>query len=186
MSILAIANNFQQANAKNIAPAQDRWKKPESRFVKLNVDPAFYMAEGAGATAAVIRDANGSFLAAQCIYIPYTSSVVMTEALAMQDGLNFASSLGFPQVEAESDSSIVIESCDGQTRWWDEAAAIFAECVDISSLIRKVKFKHHYLSSNQAAHVLANYSYCNKLCSHWTDEPPGCLVSNLVDDVTPM
>ena len=106
--------------------------------------------------------------------------------MALRDGLFLANSLGFNRVEAESDSLIVIESCAGDTRWWDDAAAIFAECVDISSLIGKVKFKHCYRSSNQAAHVLTNYSYCNKLCSHWTDEPPGCLVSNLVDDVTPI
>ncbi|EMS45090.1 Major pollen allergen Lol p 5a [Triticum urartu] len=64
-------------------------------------------------------------------------SVVTTEAISMRNGLNFASSLGFTRMEAESDSLIVIESCDGQTRWWDEIAAIFAECVDISFLIGK-------------------------------------------------
>lgn len=126
MSVLAISNNFQQANGKKIVIAQDRWQKPDPRFVKLNVDATFYNAEGVGATTSVIRDENGSFLAAQCLYIPYASSVVTTEALAMRDGLIFASSLGFSRVEAESDSLIVIKSCDGHTRWWDEAAAIFA------------------------------------------------------------
>mgnify|MGYP000964132165 CR=1 FL=1 len=53
----------------------------------------------------------------------------------------------------------MIESCDGQARWWDEAAAIFAECVDLSSLIGKVKFQYCPRSCNQAAHVLANYSF---------------------------
>ena len=126
MSILAIANNFQQANVKKSSVVQERWKKPDPKFVKLNVDAAFYATEGAGATAAVIKDDKGVFLAAQCIFIPYASSVVTTEAQAMRDGLNFANSLGFLRVEAESDSLIVIEACEGQSRWWDEVAAIFA------------------------------------------------------------
>lgn len=40
-----------------------------------------------------------------------------------------------------------------------------------------------FSSCNQAAHVLANYSLCNKLSSNWTNEAPACLVSTLVDDV---
>lgn len=103
----------------------------------------------------------------------------------MRDGLAFANSLGFARVETESDSLIVIESCDGHARWWDEATGTFAECVDVSSLIGKVKFKHCSHLCNQAVHVLANYSYCNKTSLRWTDEPPGCLVSRLVDDVIP-
>ena len=185
ISVLAISNNFDQANAKRTGSVQERWEKPEPRFVKLNVNAAFYVEEGVGATAAVIRDVTGSFLAPQCIYIPVASSVVTTEALAMRDGMKFANSLGFPRVEAESDSLTVIDSCCGQARWWDEAAAIFAECVDVSTLIGKVKFKHCPRNANKAAHVLAKHSYCNKFSSIWTDEPPGCLVSNLVDDVSP-
>ena len=84
----------------------------------------------------------------------------------------FANSLGFPRVEAESDSLSVIEYCTGQNRWWDSAAAIFAECVDVASLIGKVKFKHCVRLCNQAAHVLASHSFCNKLSSSWTDEAP--------------
>ena len=186
ISVLAIANNFHQANLKIRVVHEHKWSKPEPKFVKLNVDASFHMDEGAGAIAAVLRDSNGNFLAAQCRFIPYAADVVTTEAMAMRDGLIFANSLGFPRVEAESDSLMVIDYCTGQTRWWDAAAAIFAECVDVSSSIGKVKFKHCYRSSNQAAHVLANHGFCNKISSCWMGEPPGCLVPNLVDDVIPV
>lgn len=52
------------------------------------------------------------------------------------------------------------------------ASAFFAKCVDITSLIGKVTFKHYLRSANQAAHVLANYCYCNKISISCTDEPP--------------
>lgn len=138
MAILAIANNFHQANQRSRDTHEKRWLKPNPRFVKLNVDASFHVDEGTGATAAVIQDEKGNFLAAQCKYLTHVSDVVTSEALAMRNGLAFANSLGFPRVEAESDSTTVIEYCSGQTRWWDAAAAIFAECVDVSSLIGKV------------------------------------------------
>ena len=83
----------------------------------------------------------------------------------MRDGLMLANSLGFPRVEVESDSLTVIDYYMGQSRWWDGAAAIFAECVDVASLIGQAKFKHCMRSCNQAAHVLASHSFCNKLSS---------------------
>ena len=154
--------------------------------MKLNVDASFHMDEGAGAIAAVLRDSNGNFLAAQCRFIPYAADVVTTEAMAMRNGLIFANSLGFSRVEAESDSLTVIDYCTGQTRWWDAAAMIFADCVDVSSSIGKVKFKHCIRSCNQAAHVLASYSYCNKISSTWMDEAPAYLVLELVNNAIPI
>ena len=104
--------------------------------------------------------------------------------LAMRDCLAFANTMGFHAIEAESDSLQVINFCNGQERWWDEAAALFAECVDISTSIGKVIFKHCIRSCNQAAHVLANFSFCNKLNLSWLNEPPDVIVSKLMDDVS--
>ena len=49
-------------------------------------------------------------------YKSHAADVVTMKAMVMRDGLIFANSLGFPQVEAESDSTTVIEYCSGQTR----------------------------------------------------------------------
>lgn len=92
--------------------------------------------------------------------------------------------LGSPRVEAESDSSHVVDFCTSQLKWWDVAAAIFAECVDVATTIGNVNFKPCFRSSNQVAHVLASFHYCNKVSLSRTDEPPGYLVSKLLDDVT--
>ena len=96
---------------------------------------------------------------------------------------HFLNSLGFPRVEAESDCTMVIEYCSGQTRWWDAVAAIFAECVDVSLAIGNVIFKHCNCSPNNAAHVLASHSFCNTISDSWIGEPPSILVFGLVDDI---
>ena len=93
------------------------------------------------------------------------------EATATRDGLAFVNSLGFNRIEAELDSLQVINFCSGHTRFWNEDAAQFAECVDIGSAIGKVMFKHCFRSCNQAAYVLANYTFYNKSTITWLDEP---------------
>ena len=181
---MAIASNYEKAFTKTFRPQEYKWVKPNPKFVKVNVDAAYYQDEGMGATSVIIRDEKGNFIAATCKFIPFAADVVTTEAMAMRDGLELANSLGFNRLEAESDSMHVINFCTGQSRWWDAAAAIFAECVDTATLIGKVIYKHCYRSSNQAAHVLANYSYCNKISLVWMNEPPDVLDSKLVDDVS--
>lgn len=97
--------------------------RPDPGYTKLNVDAAFFADEGSGATTAVIRDIRGNFIAAQCKFIPVAANAITTEAMATRDGLAFANSLGLDRIEAESDSLQVINFCNGQERWWDEAAA---------------------------------------------------------------
>ena len=60
---------------------------------------------------------------------------------------------------------------------------IFAECVDITSMIGKVNYKDCFRLANKAAPVLANFSYCNKTLSSWLEESPDCIVSELVNNV---
>ena len=116
--------------------------KSQANGSTKRLDAAFFVEEGVGATSTIIRDELGIFLAAQCKFTCYGAEAMTSEATAMRDGLNLANSLGFQRVEAESDSLTVINCYSGQTTWWDAAATIFVECVDISTLIEKVKFKH--------------------------------------------
>lgn len=70
-----------------------------------------------GATTAILQDVKGTFLAAQCNFIPFAADVITSEAMAMRDGLALANSIGFNRVEAESDSLQVSNYCSRQTRW---------------------------------------------------------------------
>ena len=46
-----------------------------------------------------------------------------------------------------------------------------------------VVFEHCYGEQNCVAHELAKFSFCNKSDDNWIDEPPGFLISQLVNDV---
>ena len=56
-------------------------------------------------------------------------------------------------------------------RWWDAAAATFVKCVDLSTIIGKVTFKHFLRSANGVAHELARQYYVSKFYCNWIDEP---------------
>ena len=50
---------------KKIREVQEpTWRKPDPKFVKVNVDASFHLEEGTGATSAIIRDCKGNFVAA--------------------------------------------------------------------------------------------------------------------------
>jgi hypothetical protein len=65
----------------------------------------------------------------------------------------------------ESDSIETIKACTGEETWWGESSAIFADCVDLASLMDWVSFKHCPMEENEAAHELARSSFSNKLSS---------------------
>ena len=181
-SVLAITGNYMKSIQKP-ETSEHKWTRPEPNFIKLNVDASFHVDDGMGATAAILRDARGIFIAAQCRLIQNAADAMTVEAMAMRDGLYLANSLGFNRVEAESDSLNVVNYCQGQAQWWDAAAAIFAECVDIATSIGKVIFKHCFRDANSVAHELAKFIFCNKCDNSWANEPPGFLLSQLVNDV---
>ena len=70
------------------------------------------------------------------------------EAVAMRDGLALANVTGVSRIEAESDSLTMVNYCQGQNQWWDAAVAIFAECIDLATLIGKITFKLCFHDAN--------------------------------------
>lgn len=63
-SVLSVASNYQRVADHTRIRAEPNWCKPAPRFLKLNVDAAYYPDEGVGATAAIIRDEKGKYLGA--------------------------------------------------------------------------------------------------------------------------
>ena len=161
-----------------------RWCKPEPRQVKLNVDASFLADICAGSAGAVLRDYHGNFIAGSCVFLPHVSTAEMAEALAMREGLSLANSVGCSAIIAEYDSMETIEACSGDEIWWNDSAAIFADCIDLVSAIGVVTFKHCPREANQVAHELARTSFCNNSTCRWLDDPPSFILGKLINDVT--
>ena len=118
------------------------------------------------------------------MFLPHVASAAMAKTMAMREGLSFVNSLCHNVVQAESDSMETIEACSGDESWWNEPAAIFADCVDIMLQIGTASYKHCPREANKVSHDLASYSYSNKFTCNWIDDIPSFLLSSLVNDVT--
>jgi ribonuclease HI len=148
------------------------------------VDASFYHDSRAGVVGAVLRDYQGSFIAANCSFIPQVASVAMAEAIAMREGLGLAATMGCNALIAESDSVEVIEACTGEAMWWSDSAAIYADILDATTTIDKVIFKHCSREANKVAHDLAKYSFLVSFLVIGSMSPLGFLLNNLVNDAT--
>jgi hypothetical protein len=119
-----------------------------------------------------MRDSAGRFIAASTVYIPNVASVAAAETMAMREGLALANRLGCNNVLMESDSVETVEACSGDEAWWGENSAIYADCVDLATLLGNVTFKYCSREANGVAHEIARFSFSSRSSCNWVDEPP--------------
>jgi hypothetical protein len=60
MFILSLTANAKKVSKHGTRNEGERWTKPKSRYIKLNVDAAFHEDRQARAAGAVLRDIDGS------------------------------------------------------------------------------------------------------------------------------
>jgi ribonuclease HI len=182
MSILSISVNAVTIGSK--ISDRPRWARPEVRHTKVHIDDSYHVDLHAGSLGAVIRDHNGKFIAASTLYLLHVASAAATEAMAMREGLALATRLGCNDVIMESDSMETMKACMGVEAWWGKSSVIFADCVDLATLIDKVSFKHCPHEANEVAHELARDSFSSMNSCNWDDEPPSFILSHLINDVS--
>jgi hypothetical protein len=86
--------------------------KPKPPYIKLNIDVAFYEDRQARVAGTILRDIDRQFVAAACFFIPHVSTSMMAEAIAMREGLELANRLSLSRIQAESNSSEIIDACN--------------------------------------------------------------------------
>jgi ribonuclease HI len=149
------------------------------------MDAAFSAENQTGASGLIIRNNQSIFLAASTTFLPHVSLASMAEATAMLHGLTLANSLGYSDVEAESDSLEVIQLCGGMERIWIDASAIYADILNQAGSIAKVVFSHCERDINVAAYELARNCFTSNISCNWVDKPPSfLLLSALLNDIT--
>ncbi|KAF8696403.1 hypothetical protein HU200_037317 [Digitaria exilis] len=71
-----------------------RWMAPNTGWLKCNVDAAFMVESGLGASGGVLRNSDGVFLGAQARTYDHCLNALMVEAWACRDGLQLATAHG--------------------------------------------------------------------------------------------
>jgi len=89
LSIATYITNYQRALKKTVKHAKD-WKKPPEGILLLNIDASYKPERGEGGTGGVLRDANGTFIAAAYNYIEHVVDAPTAEVHALREGLLLA------------------------------------------------------------------------------------------------
>jgi hypothetical protein len=84
------------------------WKPPASDFVKVNTDGTFDETTCKGGAEVVIRDANKQFVKAQSRWYDHLGDAMISEVLAIRDGLALAKEEGLERIIVESDNLAMV------------------------------------------------------------------------------
>ncbi|XP_042958214.1 uncharacterized protein LOC122293826 [Carya illinoinensis] len=87
-----------------------RWKAPQPKMLKLNVDGAIFSELGRIGTGAILRDNLGRVLLAASTAERAVEDPEQIELLALLRGLQFCAGMGINKIEVESDCLLVIEA----------------------------------------------------------------------------
>ncbi|KAM1373521.1 hypothetical protein ACFX2I_024211 [Malus domestica] len=115
----AVCRNTDIPVRRPMATPEPRWATPPLQYTKINVDASWSALTRAGFVGIVLRDAQGSFVAAIRHAIK-ASCVNAAEAMAISMGCEFGLALGLQKVIVESDSQESICSLSvslGMGRW---------------------------------------------------------------------
>ena len=158
------------------------WERPADGFVKLNVDAAFSVDQGRGATGAVIRDDQGRFISASACAISYVEDAPTAEARSIRNGLILASNSGCNNIIVNSDCMEVIQTMQDDGNSTGVAAAIYEECSFLARNFSSISFVLCPRERNKVAHLLASQAE-GPLTTSWYVDPPSFILDALANDV---
>jgi hypothetical protein len=152
------------------------------RSVLINVDAVIFASFGQMGAGVVIRDHNGSCLAA-CGDI-YEEVIIpeLAEAQALRLAILFAQEEGFSKVIVGSDCLSVIQRLISTTVDRSLFGPVIEDIKRLAMTFSSCEFRHVYRSLNVAAHILAR-SCASFPSSVWRGVSPDCIREAICNDI---
>ncbi|PNT62073.1 hypothetical protein BRADI_5g25075v3 [Brachypodium distachyon] len=161
------------------------WICPPLGLVKLNVDASFDGDSLSGSMGAVIRDDKGHFIAAADESIPSCPDAHVAEAMAQRLGLELALSYGCHRLVVNANNLEVIDTMKKGAQSATLTAAVYKDCLGLSTEFIRIEYDHCHREANQVAHIVAAISK-SAPPRIWDDDPPLDIVRLLVSNVNPI
>uniref|UniRef100_A0A803MYZ7 RNase H type-1 domain-containing protein n=1 Tax=Chenopodium quinoa TaxID=63459 RepID=A0A803MYZ7_CHEQI len=162
--------------------SKQRWKLPNSGWVKVNVDRG--VSEGLGASAgAMIRDSGGGALLAAAWRTEERWQPCIAEAKAIYLGIKVAIEAGYSRVRLESDCLAIIDAIVARERGRSSLHLILDDNYHVFSFLRSVSWSFIHREGNKVAHGLAHCLPWEIGSSVWLSDFPACIVSLLNKDL---
>ncbi|KAL4386202.1 hypothetical protein GQ457_09G009570 [Hibiscus cannabinus] len=157
--------------------SEARWSPPPTDHVKVNFDASYFSISRESVSGVLIRDVNGLVMAARAYSHLNVPNPEVAEALACDQAVLFASSLGFRRVIVEGDSSSIIKKVQSSSLDKSDSFAMIVNIKRRFSDFANITFHHVRRLLNAPAHILAKMGRLFPLPKSWIGEAP-----SLVDE----
>lgn len=165
-------------------PRVHRWIPPGEDVAKINADGAISRQGRVGASAAVCRDKNGTYLGASAVVFDGLVDAPSLEAQACNEALALAQDLLLTHAIIASDCMQVVSDINGASRS-SSYALVLNEIRDRITDFVKVSFRFEVREANFEAHALAKAASSLPVGRHlWLGNPPDiiCIPSVVIDE----
>jgi len=155
----------------SLAPTPTIWKASPSGFFKINVNGTALDDGRPSRIGVIIRDCQGSPIAASSRTLPAAFSAEITEAMALQEGVLLAAEMGISRAIFETDALSTIQATN-EGDLGGELGHIIQNIKDISSSFSWCTFQHLKRSGNRATHELAKAARISGVSQVWKGVSP--------------
>lgn len=159
-----------------------RWNPPPQGCVKINTDAAIFTAEGTRGIGNVIRNANGTFIAARAQRIAAQLHPREMEALGLKEALSWTKRLGFKRCVFETDAKLLVDAIR-EVKGCAYFHTIVLDCVELLKHFDHVLVEFVYKSANEVAHKLARATHSMSDVQEWLGVPPSFIHDALSIDL---
>ena len=159
------------------------WSPPRQDWYKINTDGVVFRESGCSGSGVVIRNEEGQIMGAMSKRWDLPLGALEIEAMAVEDGVQFAWDLGLKRIIIESDSQIVVNAiCDqsvvpSSIQHVIEGIGVNLRCFDAWMV------SHVCRESNSAAHILARNAKFVIDRVIWVEDTPPIVSAQVQHDV---
>lgn len=148
------------------------WHAPPLRWLKLNVDAAFFEDSCQMGFGFVLRNDQGSFVAARSMTIDGCLETDVGEAMGFLEALSWIKRLNIGNVEIEGDARVVVDAIKGSDTCITSFGDIILACRSVLAQLDNVFVSFVRRNANSLAHATAKVSRNFESPSCWVDPPP--------------
>ncbi|KAM6589465.1 hypothetical protein CsatA_012070 [Cannabis sativa] len=148
----------------DINNVDERWKKPISNMVKINVDGAIFQEQNKFGFGCVARDTNGMLLEAISASRFGVVKPEIAETIGIKEALSWIERKQWSNVVIETDALVVVQAINSSILMPSQFGLLVGDCRALISSLNNVSLKFVKRSANRAAHCLARESCFSSDC----------------------
>lgn len=158
-----------------------QWQRPNTGWIKCNVDASFNEEDRRGATGMVLRDHEGRPCGGRALWYDHCLNAMVTEAMACRDGVQFALDRDVRRLQLETDCQVLVNLWKNPSSKNSEVGPLLQQIDDLSRSFVEFSFNFAGRECNRLAHECARLVSCNTLMEEWLI-PPSSLGDIIADD----